>query len=157
MSNKTVLALQQRIAKLEAELKESKESNAKAWEEGRNSIFRSDTPNPKNPHTQDFETLYEAVVNVAFKIFPKASHIAHLKKVIVEAEEALQDPDDVFEYADCLIAILGAMAKKGFSFEHIYNVTNIKLGVIKDRTWEILPDGSYQHVDSPSNTDDKRT
>ena len=43
-------AAKKEIAKLKAELKQSK---AEAWDEGRDSTFRSDTQNPENPYKEE--------------------------------------------------------------------------------------------------------
>ena len=42
--------LADKITKLQAELKQAK---AEAWDEGRDSTFRSDTPNPENPYKEE--------------------------------------------------------------------------------------------------------
>jgi hypothetical protein len=46
--------------------------------------------------------------------FPDAGPVEHLKKLIAEANEAIQAPDDIEEYADCLMCLFAAALKPEF-------------------------------------------
>jgi hypothetical protein len=92
------------------------------------------------------ELLFNALSEFVFKTFPDASSNDHLKKLKIEADEAMQDNRDSSEYADCLMAVYGAAAKAGFSFNELLRAGFKKLEINKTRKWERLSDGTYQHI-----------
>lgn len=70
--------------------------------------------------------------------------LLHLEK---EAREALEAPDDVTEFADCLLLILDASRRAGFDAAYLLEQTYAKLQVCKQRKWP-KPDGDkpVEHV-----------
>jgi hypothetical protein len=92
------------------------------------------------------ELLFNSLSDFVFKTFPDASSNDHLKKLKIEADEAMQDNRDSSEYADCLMAVYGAAAKAGFSFDELIRAGFEKLNINKTRKWKRLPDGTYQHI-----------
>jgi predicted house-cleaning noncanonical NTP pyrophosphatase (MazG superfamily) len=90
--------------------------------------------------------LYELMGKFSIETFPKADSVDHLKKLQSETLEAIEDPKDVYEYADCLLCIFGAAYKAGFSYEELKLASETKLYVNKNRKWEKLEDGTYQHI-----------
>jgi hypothetical protein len=92
------------------------------------------------------ELLFNSLSDFVFKTFPDASSNDHLKKLKIEADEAMQDNRDSSEYADCLMAVYGAAAKAGFSFDELIRAGFEKLEINKTRKWERLKDGTYQHI-----------
>ena len=90
--------------------------------------------------------VYNGMHDFSVKIFHDSNEIGHLKKLKVEVDEAIEHPDDIFEYADCLLALFAASSKAGFTFEDITNASEEKLEILKKRKWEIGDNGLYQHI-----------
>ena len=78
------------------------------------------------------------VFNTTFK---EATSIEHLKKLKQEVDEAIEKPDYLFEYADCLLALFAAVHKAGYDLSDLINKSSEKLEIIKKRKWKKLPDG----------------
>jgi len=89
--------------------------------------------------------LYNDIGEWARKAFPDANSIAHMIKLKHEAQEVIEAPYDVKEYADCLIALIGAVHKADISLFELIDATKEKLEVNKKRNWIKLEDGTYQH------------
>lgn len=70
--------------------------------------------------------------------------LLHLEK---EAREALEAPNDVTEFADCLLLILDASRRAGFDTAYLLAQTYQKLQVCKQRKWP-KPDGDQpvEHI-----------
>lgn len=93
--------------------------------------------------------LFEDVSKTFKEIFPTSTAVEHLRKLQHEAKEAEEAPDDITEYADCLLGILGAASKSGISLNELIEASRQKLHVCKSRKWQLLPDGTYQHIKPP--------
>ena len=91
------------------------------------------------------EEFYEIFGEWTYKAFPDATSKDHLKKLIHEAIEAIDDPGDLHEYADCLMALFGAAYKAGFGYPLLLKAAIKKLEVNRHREWVKLSDGTYQH------------
>ena len=89
--------------------------------------------------------LFDFMGQFAVKTFPDAGSIEHLKKLKIEADEAIEEPKDIIEYADCLLALFGAAYKAGFSYNQLIEASKTKFEIVKSRKWEKLSDGTYQH------------
>lgn len=73
--------------------------------------------------------------------------LGSLRHLIKEAGEAIETPDDVTEYADCLLLVWDAAARAGFDRAALIRAASDKLVVLEKRTYERLPDGKpSQHV-----------
>jgi predicted house-cleaning noncanonical NTP pyrophosphatase (MazG superfamily) len=94
----------------------------------------------------DEESLFNSLSEFVFNTFPDASCNDHLKKLKIEADEAMQDNRESSEFADCLMAVYGAAAKAGFSYEELIHAGFEKLKINKTREWKRLDDGTYQHI-----------
>ncbi len=94
----------------------------------------------------DFNKLYYDIGEFSVKIFHDAKPVDHLKKLRNESLEAIEKPDDVYEYSDCLLALLAAAYKSGFSPEYLINSSFEKLEILRNRKWEKIEDGTYQHI-----------
>jgi hypothetical protein len=92
------------------------------------------------------KNLYESVKIFCFKKFPDASNIDHLRKLNDETMEAIETPFDIEEYADCLIALLGAANKSGFNYDELLKASKEKLFICEKRKWKKLKNGTYQHI-----------
>jgi hypothetical protein len=70
--------------------------------------------------------------------------LKHLEK---EAREAQKEPTDLTEYADCLLLILDASRRAGFSVDQVIDAAFVKLEVNKARTWpKPVDDMPVEHV-----------
>jgi hypothetical protein len=92
------------------------------------------------------EQLFDSIGSWSKTAFPDAGTIDHIKKLQQEAEEVIQEPSDITEYADCVIALFAGAWKSGISFNELVEAVDQKLEVNKKREWMKLPDGTYQHV-----------
>ena len=90
--------------------------------------------------------LYNSMGKFSMEKFPDASPIEHLLKVKNEADEAINCPHDIVEYADILLSLFGAAYKAGFSYEELMKASKKKLEICKERKWRKLEDGTYQHI-----------
>lgn len=75
--------------------------------------------------------------------------IGPLKHLAKEVVEALEKPYDLFEYADCLLLIVDAAARAGFSWPILLNATAEKLARNQARRWPDwrgLPDLPVEHL-----------
>lgn len=77
--------------------------------------------------------------------FPDATSSDHLRKLKQETDEAINDPKDVSEYSDCLIALFAAVNRSGFTYDDLVNSTYCKLKINEQRKWLKNSDGTYQH------------
>lgn len=59
-----------------------------------------------------------------------------LKHLAKEVNEALANPTDIEEYADCLFLIFDATRRAGFTYEDLRIAVNEKLKVNKARKWQ---------------------
>ena len=94
-----------------------------------------------------FTDLFLEVAETAFTVFADATAVQHLQKLKTEAQETIEQPDNVEEYADCLIALLGAAAKQGIRPKELMDAAINKNYLNRaKRTWA-KKDGMYQHVE----------
>jgi len=61
--------------------------------------------------------------------------VGALKHLVKEAAEALDTPGNIIEYADCLLLILDAADRAGFTELELLNATLDKLAVNEKRAW----------------------
>ena len=101
----------------------------------------------QNGQMSSFPNLFESVGTWSKKTFPKAGAKEHLLKLKQEADEAIADPTDIYEYCDILIPLFAAANKAGFTAEMLLNCSFEKLEILKGRTWEEKADGTHQHVE----------
>lgn len=72
--------------------------------------------------------------------------IGPLKHLIKEANEAIDNPTDIVEYADCVFLIFDAARRAGFTFEQLRKAINEKLEVNRQRTWpKEITDAPMEH------------
>lgn len=89
--------------------------------------------------------LFQSMGEFAYKAFPDATSVEHLKKLKIEADEAIEEPKNIIEYSDCLLALFGAAHKAGFTYDQLLEASQSKFEILKTRNWEKLSDGTYQH------------
>lgn len=70
-----------------------------------------------------------------------------LKHLIKEAKEALADPTDIVEYADCLLLILDATRRAGFTLTRLLDAAAVKQAENRRRSWPAPTDDEpVEHV-----------
>jgi len=90
--------------------------------------------------------LYTEMGRFSWITFPDATSVEHLKKLKQETDETINSPDDISEYADCLLTLFGAAYRQGFTYGELMNATRKKLEIVKKRKWKKMSDGTYQHI-----------
>ena len=96
--------------------------------------------------TDDGNLLFNEMGEFSVKTFTGATAKGHLRKLKEEADEAIEDPTDIKEYADCLMALFGAAYKAGFTYDALIQAGKEKLEINKSRKWVKLENEIYQHV-----------
>jgi len=80
--------------------------------------------------------LQDAVASWSKETFgenrPPSAPLNHLLK---EVQEAIDSPQDIIEYADCLLLLLDASAKAGFDTNQLISASFLKLEICKEREW----------------------
>jgi hypothetical protein len=70
--------------------------------------------------------------------------LRHLEK---EAKEAQEDETNINEYADCLLLLLDATRRGGFTLMHLLRAAQAKMEVNKKRSWpKPVSDTPVEHV-----------
>lgn len=93
-----------------------------------------------------FKYLYQLIGNLAYRLFPDAGSIEHMKKLKQEADEVISEPNNIEEYADCLFALISASVKAGYSYNELIEATFKKACINQKRKWKLMPDGTHQHI-----------
>lgn len=82
------------------------------------------------------------------KTFPDSTARSKALHLSEEAREAAADPTDQLEWADCMILLLDAARKAGYSTDDIYNAVLRKMEINKNRIWgKQDSDGVVRHID----------
>lgn len=90
------------------------------------------------------DTVYNWSENTFGKGRPPSAPLNHLLK---EVQEAIDSPQDIIEYADCLLLLLDAAAKAGFNTQQLILAAFIKLDECRQRKWaEPDENGVSEHV-----------
>ena len=89
--------------------------------------------------------LFNSIGEWSKNAFPDAGSIEHIIKLKHEAQEVIEAPYDIKEYADCAIALFAAAYKADIAFFELINAIESKLEVNKNRKWAKLSDGTHQH------------
>lgn len=74
---------------------------------------------------------------------PEATGESFLLKARHEWQELLDDPDDPVEAADVVACLIAGWHRRGVA---LFDVLHQKVVINEVREWELLPDGTYQHV-----------
>ena len=93
---------------------------------------------------------WQEIAGQSLRLFPDCGPAGHLQKLQAEAQEAVQAPQDITEYADCYITLTAAAMKAGFTPGQLVQAIRDKMDVLETRVWEKTPDGAYQHVKQPT-------
>jgi len=77
--------------------------------------------------------IYDEMGKFSVEVFHDATSIDHLRKMKIEADETIEEPNDIFEYADCMLALFAAAYKSGFTYDDVLNAGKEKLEILKIR------------------------
>jgi len=102
--------------------------------------------NTKDVEVISMENLYLDIGSQGKRIFPDAGPIDCLNKMKDEADEAIEEPDNIIEYADCLIALFHASFKAGFTYGELEKAVSKKVKINEKRNWKKNSNGTYSHV-----------
>lgn len=94
----------------------------------------------------DVDSLFKRIGLWSSITFPDARAVDHIKKLKAEADEVIQSPDSIGEYADCMIALFAAAFRAGFSLEGLIDACRRKADINDLRGWRKNPDGTFQHI-----------
>lgn len=77
--------------------------------------------------------------------------LRHLAK---EVQEAIENPHDIDEYADCFILLLDALRIAGFTTDYVFSAAEAKHEINKKREWQpVNSEGFSEHVSKGRETD----
>lgn len=96
----------------------------------------------------EWVSFYQDYVKWSHSTFGTDTPIHGLTKLITEAQEAKESPNDMTEYADCLMCLFYAFscAFPDKTMNDLIEAANKKLEKNKNRTWVKQPDGTWQHT-----------
>ena len=113
--------------------------------DNKSKTLKNSTNQPCFLHDVMGSALFNSIGEWSKNAFPDAGSIEHIIKLKHEAQEVIEAPYDIKEYADCMIALLAAAYKADISFFELVEAVESKLEVNKNRKWTKLSDGTYQH------------
>lgn len=95
-----------------------------------------------------FEELITDFADWMFRTFPGQTIKGKLEHLKLEADEAIASPNDILEYADCLMLSVGAALTAKFTLSQLVNACRTKLAINKARLWNAPVDaaGPVLHV-----------
>ena len=64
----------------------------------------------------------------------------------LEINELIENPDDTSEWADCLLLLIDAARRKGFTFDRLVDFALEKIEINKNRSWKLADNGVYLHI-----------
>ena len=79
---------------------------------------------------------------------PDLTEFAHLK-LAHEAQELAVEPGQLIELADVLICAAALVLRNGWTAEQVNAAIEQKTEINRARTWERMPDGTWQHRKAP--------
>jgi len=68
---------------------------------------------------------------------------AHLK--VEEEAGEYADDQSIEEAADVFISLFASLNSRGYTSAHLALAVKEKLAVNRERTWSLMPDGTYHH------------
>jgi hypothetical protein len=81
------------------------------------------------------------------RAFPGQPVDAKLLKALDEIGELRKNPNDLSEWADVFICLLGAAAIQNIMPAELVRAAHEKMEVNEKRKWKRTEDGTYQHVE----------
>lgn len=95
--------------------------------------------------------LYKKVKFFTSEVLKDPNYQNYLNKLKDEIKEVEEDPTNIEEFSDCLIALLAATETAGFSYKELKKSALKKIKVNINRNWEQKPDGTFQHINKQNN------
>lgn len=90
--------------------------------------------------------LISSTVEFAAENWPQTPRSAAVK-VFYEAQEIVDDPQDITEAADVLITVCSWLNATRHTADELFAAVESKMHVNRARAWERRGDGSYQHIE----------
>ncbi|TVQ81776.1 MAG: DUF550 domain-containing protein [Micavibrio sp.] len=100
--------------------------------------------------TQDrWQSVQNDIVDFSNRTFGKGRLDAKLLHLAEEVGELAETPDDLMEWADCMILLLGAAGEAGLDMDDLHRAVAEKMEINSKRKWG-RPDenGVVRHVDA---------
>ena len=91
------------------------------------------------------KNLYKKIIFFTSEILNDFNYHNYLNKLKKEIKEVEEDPNNIEEFSDCLIALLAATNAAGFSYKELKNSALNKIEINIHRDWEQQSDGTFQH------------
>ena len=92
------------------------------------------------PLVVDLRQLWDAQRDFSERAFPGVTPLAVLRHIESEVREAIEDPDDIREWADMLLLVIDGVRRQGFELEDLIRAAFVKLDVNEGREWPVLAD-----------------
>jgi hypothetical protein len=104
---------------------------------------------PVNVPNTELQRLQDRIAEFQEANFPTQTLDGKLTHLVREANELRGTPEDVMEWADVLILLLGAAHKRCLTAQDLINAARIKLRINEQRQWPAEPDaeGVYHHLE----------
>lgn len=102
-------------------------------------------------HKADYVSPIDRLYRWVDTAMPEASGESFMLKAQHEWQELLAAPDDPFEAADVAMCLLASWHRRGVD---LLDVMDRKVAINERRTWQLLPDGTYQHVAHSASSSD---
>jgi hypothetical protein len=83
--------------------------------------------------------------DAAFGDPSKRNEMGTLHHLKFEIDELIEDPDDPLEWADCMLLLLDAARRKGYTPDQLFDFCLEKLEINKKRKWVKSDNNVYFH------------
>ena len=101
----------------------------------------------KNKVYKDLNNLQDKIGEWSDITFDKGRQQAMLNHLEEEVDELKKDPNDILEYADCLLLLVDSARYSGYTFSDLIEGMKKKLEINKERKWgEPNKNGSINHI-----------
>ena len=85
--------------------------------------------------SDSLQSLQDRIAAWQQRTFPEQPLAGKLAHLVREARELRADPEDLQEWADVLILLLGAAAVRGLSVQDLRHVAELKFNIAQQRQW----------------------
>ena len=92
------------------------------------------------------EELYNQIGEFARNTYKNADYYSFMEKLKEEIKEVIENPDDISEYADCIIVLFSACGKRNIPYSELVKTIKEKFEINKNREWYEIKPGIYKHV-----------
>jgi phosphoribosyl-ATP pyrophosphohydrolase len=103
--------------------------------------------NWEQPNEVTMQSLQDEAHDFVIGILPALTHEQQVKKILEEATELAESPNDETEYADVLISLLVAYKLKGGNTQDLLRVASQKMKINRERKWgKADSNGLIKHI-----------